>query len=148
VRSARTNEATSLVPVIGCIYGCQHGGLLELVQMIPKHTKYHLESGNYFHNKHCRDCSESIGDLFVKSKNKGIFYYCHTDNKVADLCDDDLEQEATACACILCLTCYYKREATKKKLPENQRARRQDAVAKTKDIIPIIARDKPNDRIK
>jgi hypothetical protein len=110
---AQTNTA-KLWPVIACKYGCQHGGLLELVQMIPKNTKYHLGRGNYFHNKSCKDCNGSIGDMFEKSKNKAIFYYCHMDNKVFDLRDDDLEKEATACACILCLPCYYRRDENKK----------------------------------
>jgi hypothetical protein len=92
----------------------QARGLLELVQMIPKWTKYHLEEGNYFHQKQCKDCKESIGELFDKSKEKGIFYYCHMDNKVADLSFDDQEQQTTACACVLCLTCYYNREEKKK----------------------------------
>jgi hypothetical protein len=102
-------------PVVGCKYGCKHGGLLALVQMIPEWAKHHLEKGKYFHDKQCKDCKESIGDLFRKSKGKGIFYYCHVDNKVANLRFDDREQETTACACILlCLPCYYKRDEMKK----------------------------------
>jgi hypothetical protein len=103
-------------PVAGCKYGgCKkHSGLLELVQIIPKWTKYHLEIGNYLHDKQYKDCKEWIDDSFGKSKGKGIFYYCHMDNKVADLSFDDWEQETTACACILCLPCYYKRDEKKK----------------------------------
>jgi len=97
-----------------CIYGCIHGGLLELVQMIPKWTKYHLGNGNYFHDKQCKDCNGSIHDLFDKSKGKGIFYYCHMDNQVADFSDDEQEMETTACGCILCISCYYKRDEKKK----------------------------------
>jgi hypothetical protein len=107
-------EKKSKMPVEVCKYGCQHGGLLELVQVIPKWTKYHLESGNYFHDKQCKDYNKSIDDLFGKSKGKGIFYYCHIDNKVADFSDDEQEMEITACACILCLLCYYSRDEKKK----------------------------------
>jgi hypothetical protein len=35
---AAINNKTK-TPVAGCKYGCKHGGLLELVQMIPKWTK-------------------------------------------------------------------------------------------------------------
>jgi hypothetical protein len=107
------NKARTLV--VRCEYGCKHGGLIELVQMIPKWTKLHLEKGNYFQEKHFKDCKESIGDMFGESNGKGIFYYCHMDNKVADLSFDDHEQRTTACACILFILCYYKREEKKKK---------------------------------
>ena len=113
VKSAPIVKDKKVSSVLACKYGCHHGGLVELIQMIPKHTKYHLERGNYFHGKRCKDCKASIGELSGKTKSKGIFYYCHMDNKVADLSDDDQEKEATACACILCLTCYYSREAKK-----------------------------------
>jgi hypothetical protein len=112
--SEKSKKARKELPGSTCEYGCHHGGLVELLQMIPKDTKYHLESGNYFHQKKCRDCKEWVGDLFGKSRSRAIFYYCHMDNKVADLNDDDHEKEATACACILCLPCYYKREENKK----------------------------------
>ena len=113
VKSMPTINTKTMSKGTPCKYGCHHGGLVELLQMIPKHTKYHLESGNYFHQKSCKDCNESIRDLFEKSKSKGIYYYCHMDNKVADLRDDDQEKEASACACILCLPCYYLREEHK-----------------------------------
>jgi hypothetical protein len=64
------SNITTLSLVIACKYGCQHGGLLELVQMIPKNTKYHLGRGNYFHNKSCKDCNGSIGDMFEKIKEE------------------------------------------------------------------------------
>ena len=114
VKSDHAINGKKVMPVIKCKYGCRHGGLLELVQMIPMYTKYHLERGNYFDDKQCKDCNESIGDLFGKSKGKAIFYYCHIDNKVADFSDDEQEMETTACACTLCLMCYYNRDKKKK----------------------------------
>ena len=114
VKSGVAIDNKAKTSVVRCEYGCKHGGLIELVQMIPKWTKYHLEKGNYFHKKHCKDCKESIGDMFGESTGKGIFYYCHMDNKVADLSFDDQEKGTTACACILCIPCYYKREEKKK----------------------------------
>jgi hypothetical protein len=75
-------------PVAGCKYGCKHRGLLELVQMIPK----------YLHRKECKECRKSVWEMFERSRGKGIFYYCHMDNKVANLSFDDPELETTACA--------------------------------------------------
>jgi hypothetical protein len=110
---AAINNKTK-TPVTGCKYGCKHGGLLELVQMIPKWTKHPLKEGEYLHKKECKDCKKSVREMFERSKGKGIFYYCHMDNKVADLSFDDREMETTACACILCLPCDYKRDEKKK----------------------------------
>jgi hypothetical protein len=101
-------------PVARCKYGCKHGGLLELVQMIPKCTKHHLKEGEYLHKKECKDCKKSVREIFERSNGKRIFYYCHMDNKVANLSFDDPEMETTACACTLCLPCYYKRDEKKK----------------------------------
>jgi hypothetical protein len=106
------------ISMVGCKYGCRHGGLLEFVQMIPKYTKYHSEEVNYFHDKQCKDCEEPIGDLFGIKGKRDIFYYCHMDNKVAKMSFDDQEKETPACTCILCLPCYYKRDEKKKMASE------------------------------
>jgi hypothetical protein len=63
-------ENNAKTPVVRCKYRCKQGGLIELVQMIPKWTKFHLEKGNYFHEKHCKDCKESIGDMFGESNGE------------------------------------------------------------------------------
>jgi hypothetical protein len=96
-----------------CNYGCVHGGLVALLQMAPYDTKYGLKQGNYMHGKNCRDCEKGIGDLFESSKNKALFYYCVEDYKVAELEDANSSIASKACSCILCITCYYKREAKK-----------------------------------
>ena len=84
-----------------------------LKQMMPYDTKYCLEKGNYFYGKQCFDCKVSIASVFRNSKNKALVYYCQVDYNVAELCDDDQTKEEQPCGCILCLTCYYKREAMK-----------------------------------
>jgi hypothetical protein len=38
---------TSAVPK--CDYGCMHGGLVVLIQMVTSNTKYCLEVGNFFY---------------------------------------------------------------------------------------------------
>jgi hypothetical protein len=114
VMSGPAIKKKTKTPLVGCKYGCRHGGLLDLVQMIPKWMTYHLEKGNYFEDKQCKDCNKTVDDLFGKAKGKGIFYYCQMNNKVADLSFDEQEKETRACACILCLQCYYKRYEKKK----------------------------------
>lgn len=93
-----------------CKYGCIHGGWVELKQMMPYDTRYYLGKGNYLDGKHCVDCITSIGDIFRKSKNKALLYYCPVDYNRSQLCDENHAKEAKPCACILCITCYFKRE--------------------------------------
>ena len=101
---------TVQVDTVVCQYGCRHGGWVDLKQMMPYDTRHCLEKGNYFDEKHCVDCRASIGDVFRKSKNRAQLYYCQIDYNVSELCDNDREKAEQPCACILCLTCYYKRE--------------------------------------
>jgi hypothetical protein len=96
-----------------CTYGCVHGGLVALLQMAPYDTKYGLKQGNYMHGKNCVDCDKAIGELFDLSNSKALFYYCVEDYKVAELEDANTDIASKACGCILCITCYYKREAKK-----------------------------------
>jgi hypothetical protein len=96
-----------------CNYGCSHGGLVELKQMMPHETKYYLEKGNYFHCKSCKDCSVSIEQLFKKSKEKGLLYYCTDDFRRAELDEENAEFATTPCACILCIPCYFSRDTKK-----------------------------------
>jgi hypothetical protein len=99
--------------MLTCKYGCTHGGLVEMLQMPIYATKHCLQKGNYLHKKKCFDCKQSIEAIFEKSKNKAVFYYCQADYNVAELDDDNKAEAQEPCACILCLTCYFKRETTK-----------------------------------
>ena len=81
--------------------------------MMPYDTKFCLEKGNYFYGKQCADCRADIGEVFCKSKNKALLYYCPVDYNVLELCDDNQAKEAAPCECIVCQTCYYGRETEK-----------------------------------
>jgi hypothetical protein len=97
-----------------CTFGCCHSGLLDLIQMASKNTKYGLKEGNFFHGKQCADCNHPIAELFATSKNKALFYYCPVDYNLAELDDDSKETSGLKpCNCILCITCYFKRETKK-----------------------------------
>jgi hypothetical protein len=121
VQPPESTPAENIVTVV-CQYGCCHGGWVGLKQMMPYDTKYCLEKGNYFFGKQCIDCTASIEDVFRKSKNKALVYYCQVDYNVSELCDNNGAKAARPCACILCLTCYYERE-TKKKLIDGKNTR-------------------------
>jgi hypothetical protein len=56
------------------------------------------------------------------------------DKKVADLSFDDQEQGTTACACILCILCYYEREEKKKWFLENLPDHPEGAVDKKQNL--------------
>ena len=103
--------------IIKCKYGCSHGGLIELLQMSPGDTRHYLEHGKYLHKKDCLDCKTNIGELFMaaKTKSKFLLYYCQVDYNGAELDDDSDELKAVACACVLCVPCYFGREKKKVK---------------------------------
>lgn len=96
-----------------CKFGCRHGGLVELLQMVPSNTKHSLEPGNYFDDKSCLDCEQPIVELFQQSKRKALFYYCPEDWNAAELEDNNTQLAAKSCDCILCITCYFQRETKK-----------------------------------
>jgi hypothetical protein len=93
-----------------CMYGCQHVGWVELLQMTPNNTKYSLGKGNFFYGKQCTDCKIPIASLFEASKNKALFYYCPVDYNLSELDDENNEFAAKSCACILCIPCYFERD--------------------------------------
>ena len=119
--TARRTPTQAMIPVVDnmgtaepvCTYGCTHGGLVGLKQMMPYDTKFCLEKGNYFHSKCCVDCNASIAEVFGASKNKALVYYCPIDYNVDNLSDDNAAIADTPCACILCITCYIGREEKK-----------------------------------
>ena len=96
-----------------CGYGCKHSGLVELKQMMPYDTRFCLEKGNYFDSKCCIDCKTSIASVFKASKQKAVIYYCPVDYNVSNLQDENAAIAESPCACILCITCYFEREAKK-----------------------------------
>ena len=100
-------------PLPVCTYGCSHGGLVGLKQMMPYDTKFCLEKGNYFDSKCCVDCKKSIAAVFESTKNKALLYYCPIDYNVHNLRDDNDAVAETHCACILCIACYFGREGKK-----------------------------------
>jgi hypothetical protein len=104
---------TPPAPLPTCMFGCSHGGLLDLIQMASKNTKYSLNEGNYFHGKECMDCNKQIAALFATSNSKALFYYCPVDYRVAELDHDTAVTAPQPCDCILCITCYFKRETEK-----------------------------------
>jgi hypothetical protein len=96
-----------------CMFGCCHGGLLDLIQMASKNTKYCLKQGNFFHGKDCVDCKEPIAELFATSNSKALFYYCAEDYRVSELDHETAITAPKPCDCILCITCYFKRDSKK-----------------------------------
>jgi hypothetical protein len=107
---------TVTAPVVDhllCTYGCAHGGLVGLKQMMPYDTKFYLEKGNYLDSKCCIDCTTSIATVFQASKNKALLYYCPIDYNVDNLQDDNTAVADAPCSCILCITCYFAREEKK-----------------------------------
>jgi hypothetical protein len=121
------NKPTTTVPIVTqvdagrqqsaslptCLFGCGHGGLLDLLQMSRTDIKYSVKAGNYLHGKKCQDCKQQIADLFAISNNKAQFYYCQLDYNVAELDNDTAVASPKPCNCILCLTCYFKRDQKK-----------------------------------
>jgi hypothetical protein len=81
--------------------------------MMPYDTKFCLGKGNYFDDKNCIDCHKAITALFHVSNNKAIFYYCPIDYNIDNLQEDNAAVAAAACACILCIDCYFGREEKK-----------------------------------
>jgi hypothetical protein len=103
-----------VAPVVAtCKYGCSHGGLRDLIQMTTSDTKHYLTPGRYMHQKCCTDCNTLIGTLFTQSNSRALFYYCQVDYREAELDDDNKEKAAVACSCVLCITCYFKRDTIK-----------------------------------
>jgi hypothetical protein len=103
------NERSLLDLPPACKYGCQHAGIIALIQMMPEMTRHYLKESNFFHQKECVDCKQRIDLLFARSKNNAIFYYCQVDFNVSNLDDDKTAIAAQSCDCIMCLSCYFKR---------------------------------------